>query len=394
MKMSIVAALATLLAIAISLPARAGESVTNSTWEAQQAQIQQLENELAALKARLDSTSGVKPASYVTYDAAAVTNSTSTSGFSTANEGCASCGNGGCGCGDCDFGCHPSGFYAGGAAVWYRPFFEDNIAISRSTIVGPDLVTESTSFHYDYQATPRVWLGYVADGGLGIRGQYWQYDDQAKPVALGDANAQTILNVSANNAPNTIGFAQSTGDGNAMVANHSLKLEIADLEVTKRIYGGFTTMTFSGGARYVQMEQDFRVSNFLANGQLAGLFGHRLQYEGVGPTVALDLRRPIGWSPLSIIGGARGSILFGNTDQLIVTQLPGTVGVGIRSEDEVMSILETQFGLEWAYHIAANGRFFVSGVIEAQLWQNAGSASLDTGDLGLIGFGFNAGLAR
>jgi len=389
MRMSIVTAFATLLAVAMSLPARAGEPVSSEAWEAQQAQIKQLENELAALKSRLDSGSGVKQAGYVEYDSAAATGTTS--GFSNATEV-----TGDCGCNDCDFGCHPSGFYAGGAAVWYRPFFEDNIGITRSTIVGPgpSIVTESTSFYYDYEVTPRVWLGYVADGGLGMRGQYWQFDAQAKPIALQDGNAFTLLAVGANNAAGTLGIVQTSADGAAEVATHSLKLEIADLEVTKRIYGGYTTMVFSGGARYVQMEQDFRATGLAPNAQVIGLYQHRLTYEGVGPTVALDLRRPIGWSPLSLIGGARGSILFGSTDQLIVSELPGQIGVGIREEEEVMSILETQFGLEWAYHIAANGRFFVSGVIEAQLWQNAGSASLDTGDLGLIGFGFNAGLAR
>lgn len=388
MRMSIVTAVATLLAVAMSLPARAAEPVSSEAWEAQQAQIKQLENELAALKSRLDSGTGVKQAGYVEYDSAAATGTTS--GFSNATEV-----SGDCGCSECDFGCHPSGVYAGGAAVWYRPFFEDNIAITRSTLVGPGaFVTESTSFHYDYEVTPRVWLGYVADGGLGIRGQYWQFDAQAQPVALADGDNLTFLAVAANNAANTIGLNQTTGDGNALVANHSLKLEIADLEATKRIYGGYTTMVFSGGARYVQMEQDFRATGLAPNGQIVGLFQHRLTYEGVGPTVALDLRRPLGWSPLSLIGGARGSILFGSTDQLIVSEVPGQIGVGVREEEEVMSILETQFGLEWAYHIAANGRFFVSGVIEAQLWQNAGSASLDTGDLGLIGFGLNAGLAR
>jgi len=393
MRKSIVAAFVTLLAVGVSTSASAAEYVDRSSWDAQQAQISQLEAELAALKSRLDA--GVKPASYVEYDTSATMATGTTSGFSNATQGCTSCGDSGsCGCGDCDFGCHPSGVYAGGAAVWMKPHFQDNIAITRATAFGPDLLAESTSFDYDYEATGRVWLGYVAQGGLGIRGQYWQFDAQAPTIALGDSGPSTILSVAASDAPGTIGFAQSSGDGGAFLANHSLKLEIADLEATKRIYGGATTLVFSGGARYAQTSQDFRAFSLTPQGQLAGEFAHLLTFEGVGPTVALDLRRPIGWSPLSLIGGARGSVLFGNTEQTIVTLTGAGVGVGQRREAQVLSMLETQVGLEWAYHLAANGRLFVAGVVEAQIWQNAGSASLDTGDIGLIGFGFTAGIAR
>lgn len=391
MRKSIVAAFATLLAVAVSTSASAAEYVERSSWEAQQAQISQLEAELAALKSRLDA--GVKPASYVEYNTSAA--APTTSGFSSATEGCTSCGDGGaCGCNDCDFGCHPCGVYAGGAAVWMKPHFQDNIAITRATALGPDLLAESTSFDYDYEATGRVWLGYVAQGGLGIRGQYWQFDAQAPTVALADTGPTSILSVNANDAADTIGFTQTSGDGGAFLANHSLKLEIADLEATKRIYGGATTLVFSGGARYAQTALEFRAFGLTPQGQLAGEFAHILSFEGVGPTVALDLRRPIGWSPVSLIGGARGSVLFGNTEQTIFSVTAGGAGLGLRREAQVLSMLETQVGLEWAYHLAANGRLFVAGVVEAQIWQNAGSASLDTGDIGLIGFGFTAGIAR
>ena len=37
---------------------------------------------------------------------------------------------------------------------------------------------------FDHDVSPRVWLGYVNDRGLGGRTRYWQYDHQANPVSV------------------------------------------------------------------------------------------------------------------------------------------------------------------------------------------------------------------
>lgn len=391
MKMSIVAAFATLLAVAVSTTASAAENVDRATWDAQQAQIKQLEAELSAIKSRLDT--GVRPAAYTEYTTSTVAAANATSGFSNASAGCTSCGD--AGCGDCDFGCHPFGFYGGAAAVWMKPHFEDNIALTNVFSTTGIVVRESVAFDYGYDVAPRIWLGYVADQGVGIRGQYWQFQQEAPQVVETVPASNVTIFAVASNLPGTILTQAGTfAPGEVVTASHNLNLEIADLEATKRIYGGRTTLVFSGGARYAQMRQKYSVQGVLGNNIRTAL-ENDVAYDGIGPTLAMDLRRPLLNGGLALIGNARGSILFGTTTQRMES-LDTTVGFirGFHREEEVLSILETQWGLEWNYHLAANGRLFLAGTVEAQLWQGAGSSSLDSGDIGLIGFGLSAGLAR
>ncbi len=39
-------------------------------------------------------------------------------------------------------------------------------------------------FSFDYDLTPRVWLGYFGENGMGVRASYWQYDHNADSLTL------------------------------------------------------------------------------------------------------------------------------------------------------------------------------------------------------------------
>ncbi len=53
---------------------------------------------------------------------------------------------------------HDSGFYAGGAIVFAKPYYKESFqATSTSQLTGQ---TDLLGFNFTYDATPRVWLGY------------------------------------------------------------------------------------------------------------------------------------------------------------------------------------------------------------------------------------------
>ena len=88
-------------------------------------------------------------------------------------------------------------------------------------------------FDYDYEVTPRVWLGYKSRNGLGWRVNYWEFDhDGATSNSLADgqniygAHAVTII------FPANI-FA--TTPGSTLTTNDSLVTEVFNL------YGTYDT---------------------------------------------------------------------------------------------------------------------------------------------------------
>lgn len=354
-------------------------------WASYEQRVGELEAEIAALKARIDGEHGVRHAAHG-YESSAES-------YSAGGGGCSTCATSPCGvCSAC---CRPHGFYAGGALVWMKPHFEDNIAVHSLQAANNQSFTRAFPFDYDYDPASRVWLGYVNEAGLGVRGNYFQYDHSAPQIAIFNPAAGFTMTASAGNLPQTIGAVNTQPNvGDTMVANQRLDLETVDLEATKRIYAGRTSLVFAGGARYAKMRQFYHVDGFNAAGTRTSLLDHNLAFDGVGPTVALDLHRPVGFGGLALFGSARGSILFGETNQTIVAASTTTSGLETRTEQEVLGIFEVRLGPEWAYTLADGSRFYTRGTVDAQLWQNAGSSTNDAADLGLIGFGFEIGLMR
>jgi hypothetical protein len=118
------------------------------------------------------------------------------------------------------------------------------------------------------------------------------------------------------------------------------------------------------------------------------------RFEGVGPTIAVEVERPIGNCGLAFVGIFRGSLLFGDKD-LDRVEFNGSGGgppiVTLDKASEVLGIGEIELGLQWTRKMAC-GDFFVRGTYEGQLWSDSGSPTL--GYLGFEGFGIGCGLTR
>jgi len=241
--------------------------------------------------------------------------------------------------------CYRAGWYSGVEAVYVKPYFEEGVAASPS---------------YDFEVSPRVWLGYQTSSGLGWRVRYWQFDHDANPVV-------------------------DPLDG---LERHSLQAQVLDLDVTQFLsFGGFE-MTASGGVRYARFKADsFDATNGTMN----------TDFEGIGPTLALDMRRPLG-NRLSLIANGRTSVLFGDT-RLQRADDPVFGAFTVTKDDDLVCSLETQVGFE--YVLFGNGRrLALRALMEGQLWGMAfeqpdelGPATGDAGHDDMGGFfGFTLGL--
>lgn len=276
-------------------------------------------------------------------------------------------------------------FYAGFECVIAKPHFKESF---QTTIVtGPSSVT-MVPFSYDYDVAPRAWFGYTTASGLGLRTRYWQYNQSAEPFQSPPgtvASAQVV----------TVIFPAAIVAVPPAVLNSSDKLEVhtVDFEGTQEMQFGKLSLLAGGGLRYAMMEQqsEATVTN---SGVVTQSLSWLRRFEGVGPTIAVEVERPLGNCGLAFVGVFRGSLLFGHKD-LDRTELNGSGGgppiVTLDKADEVLGIGEIQLGLQWTRQLSM-GDFVVRGTYEGQLWSDSGTPTL--GYLGFQGFGIGCGFSR
>lgn len=206
---------------------------------------------------------------------------------------------------------------------------------------------------FDYEIAPRIWLGYEFAGGLGLRATWWEFDHAVAVGGLVSGMEATTM----------------------------------DLELTQT--GSFCKwdLQMSGGVRYGRIEESL---------DFPGFVGLSHEFEGVGGTLAFNARRPIGSRGFALIGGVRGSLLFGQTDStLSLPFLQVQPQITLRNTQHMLEIYEMRLGGEWSRDLAYGARFYSQVTYEAQAWNMAPVAlGLLDSQIGFSGVAINFGIAR
>lgn len=236
--------------------------------------------------------------------------------------------------------CPTSNWYAGFDFAILKPHMG---ALSYNNGVTDIAVTPE----HDYTFAPRVWFGWDNAEGLGVRARYFNFDSDA---------------------------TQTFPPGSATAIGTQLEAQTFDFEATQRGCLGNLQFQLGGGFRYANMETGI---SFPPDG------GIGMDFEGIGPTVAIDIRRPFGSRGLALVGGARSSWLYGETD------FHGTgnfnIPQSVTVEDHMMQINELSLGVQWSRCLARGGQVSVAALWEAQAWEWSPVASLIHQDIGLTG---------
>jgi len=247
------------------------------------------------------------------------------------DKGCYDCGATGCNC-YCDIGC--GGVYAGVELALLKPHFDTGI----ENDIEADGFVDPNNASFDYEATPRFYAGYRNCDGLGIRARYWTFDQ-----------AVTLEN--------------PDGPGNFFI--NGIDATSVDLEVTQLVCWGPLQMNFAGGVRYGKFEHN----GAEIDDEDIDIFHN--DFEGWGPTLAMEGRRPIGCSGLALVGNVRSSLLFGESKTAEVND--GDVDNPLANadldvyEDDMSLGLESQIGVEYS-RCLGNGVFKVRALLEGQYW--------------------------
>jgi hypothetical protein len=312
---------------------------------------------------------------------------------------CDECGSAQIGCGSavaCSS-CGPSRARLSGgfAFTFLKPHYSDNLALTVMESDGTSFQTFSPmDFSYDTELTPRVWLEYGSCDGPGMRVRWWQFDHAADAVTA-DAPANGFGQV----FPPPFGNIDISINvpGQSMTATTDLDAYTIDTEGIIRQCFGPWQLEAAGGVRFAEIRQHYLVESRDDDATLLGSIDFDHSFRGVGPTIALEARRCVG-RRLGAFANLRGSLLFGEAESSLVAgedldlAQPFTTRENT-ARDDLLPIGELQIGLDWHTPLDGSMEFFSRFALEGHLWQDAGNATSEDGDLGFFGFSISTGLA-
>ncbi len=274
----------------------------------------------------------------------------------------------------------------GGGFYFIQPNFESNTAFVTRRTTGVTTTNTTTDFRYNLEVTPLAWIAWTHDCGLGVRGRWFMFDNGVSANINNDGTQSIASNAGV-----------SSANGDRLTNTHNLELQVGDLEMTHLWRCGQWNFLVAAGVRYTFMEQTRDAAIDFATG--ARFTDNAVnKFSGAGPAFALESRRRLGDSGLSVYGNGRLSILFGTsqTDSTFnVVNAQGIVTSNVVSNfshDDTLSIGEAEVGVQWGRDCGRARIFAQTGFI-GQMWWGGGNAASTTNNFGLVGgvvrFGIN-----
>lgn len=291
------------------------------------------------------------------------------------------------------------GWQVGADLVALKPLITDNPAFATRQSAGD--VSEQyvvTNFDYHLAASPRLWLAYRAGNEFGARSQLWIFDQEAQPLSASPpANGLGQIFPAGPACPNCVDLS-SSDPTDRFAFTSRLRAYCVDAEVTKQsTFGGWEVLA-AAGLRYGSVQQRATAQLGKEDGSLQALLDMDRRLEGLGPTVAWETRRPLGWG-IVLFAAARGSVLFGQSEAIFANGADLNQGHPFQStnrsaQDAVVPIGELRLGGEWWAPRGRWGGWFARSAWETQLWNEVGQAGGASGNLGFVGLSGGVGLAR
>jgi hypothetical protein len=253
-------------------------------------------------------------------------------------------------------------------------------------------------FGNDYELTPRVWFGFQAKSGLGVRGTYWNFDHASRPFNSTSNGVQIPSATSTSVIFPALIVAPFPGD--ELSVNQSMHATTVDLEATYDLRVKRFEANIAGGIRYAHSDQRFdaRVTpgTFFLSSPAA--LNWQREFEGFGPLLSAQGKLPIGYKGFYGTGGVNFSFLFGdkNLTRFVsndATPAPNTglPVLALVDADEITGIYGASIGAGWRRQTRL-GRTFLEGTYESQLWTDGGAPTLTI--TGFNGFSLSLGIMR
>jgi hypothetical protein len=324
----------------------------------------------------------------------------------------------------------PDLHFFGEAGFWMvHSYFSSNHAFlsgqRQGTGTTPPPTTQSANFPYPVDFGPRLTVGVLGLDGWGLRASWWLLDEGSRvPIFRGATSLNAavrsppIAGVPGILSPSTAA-QQLKVFGDSLAFNNHLRLQVYDWEGFRQLRGDWGTLLLGGGVRYAALSQSYQGFRANSGTAKAGTTTSKIledsdvldsgrNFSGVGPTGAIEVRRPLGASGLGLYGAARGSVLFGSGHaqafERTALSVQTTVGSAAPktsstsallhadgAENRTVPMLDVEVGVDGAFSYGLTRIFGQIGLVN-QTWFNTGSATGSGGDLGFFGMRVTVGL--
>jgi hypothetical protein len=230
---------------------------------------------------------------------------------------------------------------------------------------------------------------------LGFRASWWHFDHSADPATgnppangLGELTPPSFGDVDLSSTVPTDSYTATTG----------LNAYTLDIEATKSTQFRAWQFGVGGGFRYARIEQDYIGVLSDSGDDVLSNVAYEQSIQGFGPTFPLEAFRTVNCDS-GLFAKARGSVLFGDSKSRMVAgeDLSLTtpfITTATTASDDILTICELQVGYRWQAP-ASNCRLirpFGSVALEGQMWDGAGNASSQDGNMGFFGFNSAVGI--
>jgi len=290
--------------------------------------------------------------------------------------------------------CGNPGIIGGYDVIWFKPHFADAMSCADDYWTGPDDADVVHPLSGDYEFAPRFWLGYETASGLGARVTYWQFDQQIASGHLapgGPPGPDQVYIVYTNHTDDISRI--DAGVGSTFDYLHGMEMHVLDCDVTQKVNWGRTNATLGGGVRYAKLLFTSWASVDAGTWQTVNVEN---TFEGVGPTVALDLQHPIGQTRISLVGAVRGTVLFGRGrwQEYWDNVNAGTTHLILERGNRTVGVIEGNIGLQYNRALRRGVDAIVRFSWEGQLWIDSGSPTNITDDMAMEGLSVAFGITR
>jgi hypothetical protein len=181
----------------------------------------------------------------------------------------------------------------------------------------------------------------------------------------------------------TVGI-QHGAEATSLAVTTGLYLQVGDLEAFQDFRAGGCSFLFAGGLRLAKIDQTYNAYDAQSGSPLAlrNLLSS-YNFMGLGPTVALEVRRPVGDTGLSLYNMTRGSLVVGHANQNAIF-----FGQELRNDDpnpqfatqhrtRAIPVADLEGGVEYGRKVGNSWLFGQIGLV-GQEWFGAGGASRST----------------
>jgi hypothetical protein len=289
------------------------------------------------------------------------------------------------------------GWIAGAGVLILEPHWNNNPAYGQIVANATNTQTLQTSTQTDFNmgpaAAPLLWLGYVADNGIGLRARWSMFYDKDTLSLDSPPQANSTTTFYSASLSGVGGFSSanaSLDNNNAFVFSSDLTMQVADLEILWDLHPARGSLVFGAGVRYAYLAQHYNATwrstpdLDLTQNTLSTTLTSGHSFSGLGPVASVEAAYPLGQTGFRLTGTARASLLFGTGTQTATINTWDTDAYGdppthtLNSSTQpagtLVPVLEFELGADWGHTLGAY-RFAIETALVGQVWFYGGNAS-------------------